>query len=188
MAYRDELIVRPVLCLVVSVVAGAAGGLQAVPAAIERHKPTAPTVASNFRVGSPRIRLHRRCKREAVRDRLLATLTSFNTGRGTAFAANFVSRMVFVPYDGTPLSPRGGMYSRASVARFARQRHVAGDGWTSHALLPPVGGAGIPASAVYTVILEVLIDGHVVAPRSVKVVVACASGLIRNWVGPRVPA
>lgn len=150
--------------------------------------PTAPVLARSFHVGVTRVALSKRCKREAVRGRLIATLGAFNTGRGDAFARNFAPRMVFVPYDGTSLAPRGGMFRRALAAEFVRKRYLAGDGWTALALVPPSGGSGLPAAAVYTVSLEVLVAGRIVAPRSAKVVVNCATGLIRDWVGPRVPA
>lgn len=174
--------VRPVVCAVV--VAITPVGALAAPGG----PPTAPVLARSFHMGSTRVALPKRCKRKAVRSRLIATLGAFNTGRGDAFALNFAPRMAFVPYDGTALAPRGGMSRRASAAEFVRRRYSAGDGWTALALIPPSGGSELPAAAVYTVSLQVLIAARTLAPRPAKVVVNCATGLIRNWVGPRVPA
>jgi len=174
--------VRHVVCAVVFSMTPA--GALAAPG----DPPTAPVLASSFHMGATRVALSKRCKREAVRSRLVAILGAFNTGRGDAFALNFAPRMVFVPYDGTSLAPRGGIFRRASAAEFVRKRYVAGDGWTALVLIPPSGGSGLPAAAVYTVSLEVLVAGRIVAPRSAKVAVDCTTGLIRNWVGPRVPA
>jgi hypothetical protein len=174
--------VRQIACAVVVLITPV--GALAAPG----DPPTAPVLARSFHMGATGVALPKRCKREAVRSRLVATLGAFNTGRGDAFALNFAPRMVFVPYDGTSLAPRGGMSRRARAAEFVRKRYLAGDGWTALSLVPPSGGSGLPAAAVYTVSLEVLVAGRIVAPRSVKVVVNCVTGLIRNWVGPRVPA
>jgi hypothetical protein len=160
----------------------------AAAAAAGASDPTAPALAPGFHVADAHVKLPGQCRRASVRGRLVAFLEAFDSGRGDAAAASFARRSLFVPYDGTTLAPRGGVTSRPAIAGVVRKRYAAGDGWSARALLPPLGGSGLPHDAVYTVTLEVLVGGRLFAPRSAKVVVQCGSGLIRNWVGPRVPA
>jgi hypothetical protein len=179
---------RARICTLAAVVAAFLVAAVGATAANHAGQPTAPAVAADFHVATTHVALPGRCKPTAARERIIAFLIGFDSGRGDRASLNFVSHNLFVPYDGTSLAPRPEIGDGAGIARFVRRRYAAGDGWTALSLLPPAGRAGLPRTAVFTLRLAVLIRGQVNKPQSVKVVIDCRSGLLAMWVGPRVPA
>lgn len=129
----------------------------------------------DFRV-VPGARLPARCGPKAVRAKLRAALSALNSGRGPAFAGHFGSPAVFRPYG----ADRSG---RAAIARFAREGHAAGHGWTGRALVVPRRRPD-PRVAAYRLDLLVTRSGSPLRPGAAKLVVGCSSGLFLRWAGP----
>jgi hypothetical protein len=148
-------------------------------------EPTAPTRTPDFVVGSTGIGLPGRCGTDAVEERVVGTIEAFNSGQGESFAASFLeTEGQLSPYD---VGGRG-FVGRDAIGAFVTDRHEAGDRWTLAALSPPLGRVGLPREAAYGTDLVVTQKGSGFRRRQgAKVVIDCASGLIRAWVGPAFP-
>ena len=120
-----------------------------------------------------------------VRPRVLSIVHAFNTGRAAVFGKNFTRRPSFQPYTGDVgrRYARAPLVTRRGLTRFVNARYAAGDGWTVSQLLPPLGSAGLPVTAIYGLNLSVSYPGGHLAGGT-KLVISCSSGLVRRWVGP----
>jgi hypothetical protein len=148
--------------------------------------PNAPARTADFRLGSTTINLPKACRPAAVNRRVSAALASFNAGRADAFAHAFTKRGEFHPY---PASIAAGFVGRLRIARFANDRYRAGDGWTATRLQPPRGSVGLPKWTVYGLSLRVGHQGTLLSEQvGAKLVIDCASGLLRRWIGPSLTA
>jgi hypothetical protein len=144
-------------------------------------KPTAPTLAPGFRTLSTKIELPSNCRPGAVRARVVAALEAFNSGRADSFAASFLESGQLAPYG---VGGRG-FVGRDAIEGFITARHKAGDGWTLTDLAPPLGRVGLPREGAYGAGLIVQQEATDFRKQeNAKVVIDCASGLIRGWVGP----
>jgi hypothetical protein len=144
-------------------------------------EPTAPTLAPGFRVLSTKIELPPKCRTDVVRERVVGAVEAFNLGRADSFADAFLKTGQLSPYD---VGGRG-FVGPAAIEGFVSERHKAGDGWTLTDLAPPLGSVGLPREAAYGAGLIVQQESaHFRKQEGAKVVIDCASGLIRAWVGP----
>ena len=146
--------------------------------------PPAPAVSGAFRVASTPLALPDRCNPSQVERHIRAMLARLNAGRSTAFAGGFVKEGNWHPSTSTSSIGRGGSTGRTAIAHLARDRFIAGDGWTATTLMPPTGDALLPRSAVYGLEFQVANDGQPVGGGTSKIVVDCRSGLVVRWVGP----
>lgn len=145
-------------------------------------KANAPTLTPEFAVRSTSIELPGECGTDAVRERVVDAVEAFNSGQAESFAASFLE-------GGGQLSPYdvggSGFVGRERIAGFVTDRYRGGDGWTLTALWPPVGRVGLPREAAYGVdLIVVQKSSGFRRAEGAKVVIDCASGLIRAWVGP----
>lgn len=143
----------------------------------------APAALPDFRIVTSSARFPRACRPARFSVRLRSALSAFNSGLGSAFAEHFIARGEFHTYTDSPGTQKIG---RGAIARFAAARYAAGDGFTAAVLRAPTRRPeGRPA--VYAVELVLTARGTPLRTGSAKIVVDCASGLIRKWVGPAVP-
>ena len=151
--------------------------------------PNAITFAPDFRVTSGSRNLPRPCAPTAAKRRLAAVLRVLNEGQGVHLAAHFATGGGFRPY--TVERP---IIGRQKLAEFVTLRYRAGDGWTATALDVPRTtvvqrfGATRHRVAVYRLSLGVSSPLKSGIPARANIVIDCRSGLIRSWVGPRIPA
>jgi hypothetical protein len=147
--------------------------------------PNAPDTTPDFTVNPAGVRLPPRCDVTHVQARILSIVHAFNTGRGDSFGRYFTRRPSFQPYtsDVGRRYATGGVVTHRELTRFVNSRYAAGDGWTVSQLLTPQGNAGLPATAIYGLRLEVSYPGGSIGGGS-KIVFSCSSGLVRRWVGP----
>jgi hypothetical protein len=112
---------------------------------------------------------------------MVGAVEAFNSGRADSFATSFLESGQLSPYD---VGGRG-FVGRDAIEGFAIARHKAGDGWTLTDLAPPLGRVGLPREGIYGAGLIVQQEAADFRKQeNAKVVIDCASGLIRGWVGP----
>jgi hypothetical protein len=159
------------------------GWAPADPAVACTRGPNAKALATGFRLGTTSVALPSKCHSASVKRKAVAALAAFNTGLGGELARQFVSRGRFHPY--TSSIGGAGFVGAKAIKKFVSRRYKAGDGWTGTALRPPTRRAGLPDEAVYLLELRVGYQAAAVADTAVaKLVVDCASGKLRRWVGP----
>lgn len=144
---------------------------------------TAPALAPGFKFLWPTtVELPPKCRPEAVKTRVVGAVEAFNAGQTDSFAESFLEiGGQLAPYDVGGL----GFHSRDSIEEFASERHKAGDGWTLTDLAPPLHEIGLPREAAYGAGLIVQQEAaQFRKPGGAKIVIDCASGLIRAWIGP----
>jgi len=137
--------------------------------------PNARATAADFRLRRGSARLPGRCEPARALRTLSSALSAFNAGLGETFGQRFV-RAPLLASRGAELS------SRRRIAAFAHARYHAGEGWTARVLRAP--SRVRQSVAVYR--LELLVSRPAESPAAAKakVMLDCASGLIRSWRGP----
>jgi hypothetical protein len=122
-----------------------------------------------------------RCAVAPTQARVAAVVRAFNAGDARAFLRNFEPPARFHPYSfriaGT------GLTGRAQITRFLKARRAAGDRWLVTDVLPPSAGAS-GGRAIYGVGIGVTQHGRRARGGGAKVIISCASGLVRFWLGP----
>jgi hypothetical protein len=135
--------------------------------------------APDFRIVEGAAGFPRRCSPTFASGKLRSALTAFNGGLEKPFANHFVPRRAyFHPYT----VDEQDFVGRASIARVARRRHAARDGWTATTLFAPQQSDG--RRAIYRLDFLVSSPGKLLTPASAKVVFHCGTGLVQSWVGP----
>jgi hypothetical protein len=141
--------------------------------------PNARALSPTFRIARGGSSLPAPCRPTRVRGAVRDLLTSFNGGRGEAFAQRFAARGRLRAYTGSRTT------GRRALARFVRARYDAGDGWTAGRLVPPRRPGGRGEQAAYALRLTVSHQGTVVSTAAAaNLAVDCRSGLLRGWTGP----
>lgn len=107
-------------------------------------------------------------------------LRALAAGDGSTFAAGFTRSGYFAPFGG-----RVEAVGRGRIAAIVNG--LRSEIWGAHTLLPPRGTAGLPATAVYGLQIDVFHRGRLFRNRAAKVVVSCVPGRVSQWVGPNVP-
>jgi hypothetical protein len=146
-------------------------------------EPTAPALAPGFKfLWSTTVELPPKCRPQAVKARVVGAVEAFNSGHTDSFAESFLETGgQLAPYDVGGL----GFHSREAIEEFASERHKAGDGWTLTDLAPPLHEIGLPRETAYGAGL--IVQQEAAQFRKLggaKIVIDCASGLIRAWIGP----
>jgi hypothetical protein len=148
--------------------------------------PNGAARAADFRLESTSIDLPKSCRPGVVKRRVSTALASFNVGRADVFAQGFATRGEFHPYT---VSIGAGFVGRTRIARFVNARYRSGDGWTATRLQPPRGSVGLPKWTVYGLSLRLTYQDKLLAEQvGAKLVIDCASGLFRRWIGPSLAA
>ena len=146
-------------------------------------EPTAPALAPRFKFLWPTsLELPPKCRPDVAKARVVGAVQAFNSGHTDSFAESFIETGgQLAPYD---LGGRG-FVGREAIEGFASERHEAGDGWTLTDLAPPLGEIGLPRETAYGAGLIVRQEAaQFRKPGGAKIVIDCASGLIRAWIGP----
>jgi hypothetical protein len=122
------------------------------------------------------------CAADTVTRRLVGMLDAFNTGRARAFSRGFTVSGRFEPYNGAPrryVATRHG-----AIESIVRARHQAGDRWTMFRVVPPADLNTGLGEAIYGLNLHVKRRGIASYDQGAKIVIVCASGRVRIWLGP----
>lgn len=122
------------------------------------------------------------CAPDTVTRRLVGMLDAFNTGRARAFSRGFTVSGRFEPYNGA--SRRYVATRHGAIESIVRARHLAGDRWKMFGVSPPADLSTGLHEAIYGLNQHVKRHGIASYDQGAKIVIVCASGRVRIWLGP----